>query len=101
MQWSPSKALPDVATVIEQTGIKEFTGYTWNVLVAPKGTPANIAEALNKAINEISAKPEIIEKLANVGLRTMPGDAKATADFVAGESARYKRIIEVTGVKRE
>jgi tripartite-type tricarboxylate transporter receptor subunit TctC len=95
------KALPDVGTVIEQTGIKEFTGYTWNVLVAPKGTPANIAETLNRAINEISAKPEIIEKLANVGLRTMPGDAKQTAEFVAGESARYKRIIEVTGVKRE
>ncbi len=95
------KALPDIGTVIEQTGIKEFTGYTWNVLVVPKGTPATIADLLNKAINEISAKPEIIEKLANVGLRTMPGDATATAEFVAGESARYKRIIEVTGVKRE
>jgi tripartite-type tricarboxylate transporter receptor subunit TctC len=100
---SPTRlqALPDVGTVIEQTGIREFTGYTWNVLVAAKGTPANIADLLNKAINEISAKPEIIEKLANVGLRTLPGDAKAIADFVAGESARYKRIIESTGVKRE
>lgn len=100
---SPTRlqALPDVGTVIEQTGIREFTGYTWNVLVAAKGTPANIADLLNKAINEISAKPEIIEKLANVGLRTLPGDAKTIADFVAGESARYKRIIESTGVKRE
>ena len=100
---SPTRlqALPNVGTVIEQTGIREFTGYTWNVLVAAKGTPTSIADLLNKAINEISAKPEIIEKLANVGLRTLPGDAKAIADFVAGESARYKRIIESTGVKRE
>lgn len=95
------KALPDTGTVIEQTGHKDFTGFTWNVLVAPKGTPAAIADALNKAINEISAKPEIIEKFASMGLRTMPGDAKVAADFVAGESARYKRIIEVTGIKRE
>ena len=95
------KALPDIQTVIEQTGFKDFTGYTWNVLVAAKGTPPAIASSLNKAINEISAKPDIIEKLANVGLRTLPGDAKATADFVAGEAARYKRIIEVTGIKRE
>ena len=95
------KALPDVGTVIEQTGFKDFTGFTWNVLVAPKGTPAAIADALNKAINEISAKPEIIERFAGVGLRTMPGDAKVAADFVAGEAARYKRIIEVTGIKRE
>lgn len=95
------KALPDLATVVEQTGVKEFTGYTWNVLVVPKGTPAEIAQVLNKAVNEISAKPEIIEKLAGLGLRTMPGDAKAAADFVAGEAARYKRIIELTGVRRE
>ena len=45
--------------------------------------------------------PEIIEKFAGFGLRTMPGDAKVAADFVAGEAARYKRIIEVTGIKRE
>ncbi|WP_160170428.1 tripartite tricarboxylate transporter substrate binding protein [Afipia sp. P52-10] len=95
------KSLPEVATVIEQTGFKDFTGFTWNVLVAPKGTPAAIANALNKAINEISAKPEIIERFAGVGLRTMPGDAKAAADFVAGEAARYQRILEATGIKRE
>jgi hypothetical protein len=31
----------------------------------------------------------------------LPGNVKATADFVAGETATYKRVIEVTGVKRE
>lgn len=95
------KALPDLPTVVEQTGFKEFTGYTWNVLVSPKGTPPDVIEKLNAAINEISAKPAVIEKLANVGLRTLPGDAKAIADFVAGEAANYRRVIELTGVKRE
>lgn len=95
------KALPDLPTIIEQTGFKEFTGYTWNVLVAAKGTPRDVVEKLNAAVNEISAKPEVIEKLANVGLRTLPGDVKATSDFVAGEAANYKRVIELTGVKRE
>lgn len=95
------KALPDVPTVIEETGFKEFTGYTWNVLVAAKGTPPDVIEKLNGALNEISAKPEVIEKLANVGLRTLPGDVKTIAGFVAGEAANYKRVIELTGVKRE
>lgn len=96
-----AKALPDLGTVVEQTGFKEFTGYTWNVLVSAKGTPPDIVEKLNKAINEISAKPAVIEKLANVGLRTMSGDAKATEAFVANESAINRRVIELTGVKRE
>lgn len=95
------KSLPDVGTVVEQTGYKDFTGYTWNVLVAAKGTPPDIVNKLNKALNEISAKPEVIEKLANVGLRTLTGDVKATEDFVAGEAAKNKRVIELTGIKRE
>lgn len=95
------KALPDLGTVVEQTGFKDFTGYTWNVLVVPKGTPKEISETLNKALNDIVAKPEVIDKLSNLGLRTMPGNAQSVADFVAGESARYKRILELTGIKRE
>lgn len=95
------KALPNTPTVIEETGFKEFTGYTWNVLVAAKGTPPEVIEKLNAALNEISAKPEVIEKLAGVGLRTLPGDVKTVADFVAKEAASYRRVIELTGVKRE
>jgi len=95
------KSLPDLPTVVEQTGFKEFTGYTWNVLVAAKGTPPDIIDKLNKALNEISAKPEVIEKLANVGLRTLTGDVKATQDFVAGEAEKNRRVIELTGIKRE
>jgi tripartite-type tricarboxylate transporter receptor subunit TctC len=95
------KALPDVPTVVEQTGFKEFTGYTWNVLVSAKGTPSDVIDKLNVAINEISARPQVIEKLANVGLRTLPGDARTIAGFVAGEAASYRRVIELTGVKRE
>ena len=95
------KALPDVPTVVEQTGFKEFTGYTWNVLVSAKGTPPDVIDKLNAAINEISAKPEVIERLAGVGLRTLPGDARTIAGFVAGEAASYRRVIELTGVKRE
>lgn len=95
------KALPNVGTVVEQTGFKDFTGYTWNVLVVPKGTPKEISDRLNKALNEIAAKPEVIDKLSNLGLRVMPGNAQEISDFVAGEAARYRRIIELTGIKRE
>jgi tripartite-type tricarboxylate transporter receptor subunit TctC len=94
-------ALPNAPTVIEETGFKEFTGYTWNVLVAAKGTPPDVIEKLNAALNQISAKPAVIEKLAGVGLRTLPGDVKTIADFVAKEAASYRRVIELTGVKRE
>ena len=95
------KTLPDLPTVAEQTGFKDYTAYAWNVLVTPKGTPRAIIDRLNKAVNDVVAKPEIIQRLENIGLRTLPGDTKSAADFVAGEIAKNKRIIEVTGIKRE
>lgn len=95
------KALPDTLTLIEQTGFKEITGYSWAVLVAAKGTPPDVLEKLNTAVNEILTRPEMIEKLANVGIRTMPGDVKTITDFVASEAGYYRRVIEQTGIKRE
>jgi tripartite-type tricarboxylate transporter receptor subunit TctC len=87
--------------VAEQTGFKDYTAYAWNILVAPKGTARNVLEKLNKAVNEVVAKPEIKQRLENIGLRTLPGDTNSAADFVAGEIAKNKRIIEVTGIKRQ
>jgi tripartite-type tricarboxylate transporter receptor subunit TctC len=95
------KSLPDLLTVAEQTGFKDYTAYAWNILVAPKGTARNVIEKLNKAVNEVVAKPEIKQRLENIGLRTLPGDTNSAADFVAGEIAKNKRIIEVTGIKRQ
>jgi tripartite-type tricarboxylate transporter receptor subunit TctC len=93
--------VPEVATVAEQTGFADYSTYAWNVLVAAKGTPPEIIEKLNKAVNEAVARPDVIERLSNLGLRVMPGDMKWAQDFVAQEIAKNKRIIETTGIKRE
>ena len=42
------KSLPDLLTAAEQTGFTGYTAYAWNILVAPKGTPRNIIDKLNK-----------------------------------------------------
>ena len=95
------KLLPGLATVAEQTEFKDYSTYAWNVLVAAKGTPPDIIEKLNKATNEAEARPDVIERLENLGLKTMSGDMKWAQDFVAQEIAKNKRIIEITGIKRE
>ena len=96
-----SKTMPDLATVAEQVGFTEFTGYTWNVLVAPKGTPASVIERLNATVAEAARKPEVQAKLEGLGLRALPGSAAEVSDFVARETAKNKRVIEATGIRRE
>lgn len=95
------KALPNLQTVVEQTGFTEFTGTSWNILVAPIGTPPGIVATLNKAINDISENVEVQKKLDSLGLRIMPGSSKDTSDFVVSEIAKSKRVIEVIGIQRE
>jgi len=93
--------LPDLLTVAEQTGFKGFETNTWNVLVAARGTPPEIIAKLNKAVNEAMAKPEIKQKLEQLGLKVMPGDMKWAQDFVTAKIERNRRLIETTGLKRE
>lgn len=95
------KLLPDLPTAAEQTGFKDYDTNAWNVLVTARGTPPEIIAKLNKAVNEAAAKPEVRERLENLGLKVLPGDVKWAQEFVAGKIARNKRIIEVTGLKRE
>lgn len=95
------KLLPDLSSAAEQTGLKDYAAHTWNVLVAARGTPPDIIEKLNKAVNEAVARPDVKEKLENLGLKTLPGDVKWSQDFVAARIAENKRIIELTGLKRE
>jgi len=96
-----SPTLPGIATVAEQTGFTEFTGYTWNLLVAPKGTPAAVIARLNAAIAETAGKPEVRAKLEALGIRPLPGSAAAVTEFVARETEKNRRVIEVTGIRRE
>lgn len=96
-----SSQLPDLATVAEQTGFSEFSGYTWNILVAPKGTPEPVVARLNRTVNDIARKPEIQQKLEGLGLRPLPGDVAEIRRTIDDEIAKYRRIVELTGLRRE
>ena len=70
-------------------------------LVAAKGTPRPVLDALNRATNGVMSKPDVKARFETLGLLTMAGDVKSAQDFVASEIAKYKAIIARTGVKRE
>ncbi|MEZ5763587.1 MAG: tripartite tricarboxylate transporter substrate binding protein [Xanthobacteraceae bacterium] len=95
------KLLPDLTTVAEQTGFKDYEMNTWNVLVSARGTPPEIIARLNKAVNEAAANPATKEKLENLGLKVMPGDVKWVQEFVNSKIERNRKLIETTGLKRE
>jgi tripartite-type tricarboxylate transporter receptor subunit TctC len=94
-----SDALPDIPTVGEF--LPGYEASTWDGVGAPKGTPAEIVEKLNKEVNAGLADPTMKARLADLG-----GDvlALSPADFgklIAEETAKWAKVVKFSGVKAE
>jgi tripartite-type tricarboxylate transporter receptor subunit TctC len=93
-----SKQLPDVPTMIE-SGIPDFTSYSWTGVLAPARTPAAIVSRLNAVINQGLNSPEVASNLAKFGATTMVGSPQDFSAFITEESKKWGTIIKSAGVK--
>jgi tripartite-type tricarboxylate transporter receptor subunit TctC len=94
-----SDALPDIPTVGEF--VPDYEASTWYGVGAPKSTPAEIVENLNKEINAGLADPKLKARLADLG-----GDvlALSPADFgklIAEDTEKWARVIRTANIKPE
>jgi tripartite-type tricarboxylate transporter receptor subunit TctC len=93
-----SPAAPDVPTVADVTGIKDYDFTLWAGFFAPRGTPQSIIDRLNKEINAVLAQPDVKARLEAAGAVVTPMSVAQFKEFVSGESAKYLRVIKDTGV---
>jgi tripartite-type tricarboxylate transporter receptor subunit TctC len=96
-----SPAAPDVPTVAEISGIKNFDFTLWAGVFAPHGTPKEIVARLNTEINKILAMPEMQRRFADLGAEIRIKSVGQVTQFVAAESAKYVDVIKETGVKAQ
>ena len=96
-----SSTFPNLGSVEEQTALKGYVANSWNALMAPAGTPQPIIDKVNAAVNKTLAKPEVKQKLEALGLTPFTGDARMAVDYVARDTEKRTRVIELTGLKRE
>lgn len=92
-------AAPEIPSVAEITGYKDFDFTLWQGFFAPKGTPADVVTRLNAEINTILADPVTRRKLVDAGANVAPQSIAQFSAFVDNERAKYERIIRETGVK--
>ncbi|MGA0572672.1 Bug family tripartite tricarboxylate transporter substrate binding protein [Variovorax sp. VNK109] len=96
----PSGLVPGVKTISEQ-GYAGFEVIAWNALYAPKGTPANVLNTLNAAMNKVLQRPETRQKLLDFGFDPAGGTAAQLHDFTRSERRKWQPIISAAGLKAE
>src|SRR6478752_7141735 len=93
-----SPAAPEMPTVAEVTGIKDYDFTLWAGFFAPRGTPQPVIDRLNKEINGVLAQPDVKARLEAAGAVVTAMSVAEFKSFVHGESAKYLNVIKETGV---
>ena len=94
-----SEALPDIPTVGDF--LPGFEASVWFGIGAPKGTPVEIVEKLNKEINAGLADPKLNARLADLGGMPLPGTAEDFGKVIAEETRKWGKVIRAADIKPE
>ncbi len=91
--------LPNIPTLTE-AGLPGYLSYTWNIVFAPKGTPADVVARLNAESNKVMQDPAMRERAQKMGLipvgHSTPDSTRA---YVREEFARWQPIVKATGAQ--
>lgn len=93
MAGERSPALPDVPSMAE-AGHASLVATKWYALMAPRGTPQDIIDHYNTALNLVLESPALRERLLEVGATPRAGSPQDLSRLLAEESEKWGRIIE-------
>jgi len=93
-----ASAAPDVPTFSE-AGVPGFKSITWFGLVAPPGTPAALAERINRDAVEILKRAEVGDTLRKLSLEAGATSPADTTRFFADEAALWSKVIKEAGIQ--
>jgi tripartite-type tricarboxylate transporter receptor subunit TctC len=94
-----SEALPDVPTVGEF--VPGYEASSWSGLGAPRATPAEIVDKLNKEVNAALDDPKMKARLADLGGVALPGSPADFGKLIADETEKWAKVIKFAGIKSE
>ena len=91
-------AYPDVPTVGESGGPKDFEVVGWTSIAAPRGIDPAVAEKIRTDIQKALREPDVAARYAAFGYELHPLSREQFADYIRAESARFSQVIRKAGV---
>jgi tripartite-type tricarboxylate transporter receptor subunit TctC len=89
--------IPDVPTIGET--VPGYEAVVWYGIVAPKGTPPEIVDTLNAAVNAVLADPKLKARLAELGGVPMPMTPADFGEFIVRETEKWGKVVKFSGAK--
>ncbi len=93
-----SPQLPDVPTFTE-LGYPQIQDYTWVGFFAPAGTPPEVVQKLNEAMNRVLRMPDVRERLDQLLFEPIGGTPQQFSEYVRAEVAKWGAVVKRTGAK--
>jgi tripartite-type tricarboxylate transporter receptor subunit TctC len=94
-----SEVLPDVPALGET--LPGYEASTWFGIGAPRNTPAEIIERLNKEINVSVADPKFVARLGNLGATVLAGSPADFGKLISDETMKWGKVIVAGNIKPE
>ena len=88
-------SLPNVPTVAET--VAGYEASAWFGISAPKGTPRDIVEKLNTAVNQLLAEPKIQKRLSELGGTPIPGTPEDFGKLISNDTQKWERVVKSSG----
>ncbi|HKA43776.1 MAG TPA: tripartite tricarboxylate transporter substrate-binding protein [Burkholderiales bacterium] len=92
--------LPDVPTVAE-AGVPGFSVYSWTGMSAPARTPRPIIDRLAQEVAAAVAVPDVKQKLQDLGIEARAMTPDETRKMMMSDIAKWKAVIERSGIERQ
>ena len=89
-----SPAVPDIPSVNEALGVKDYELIAYFAMYVPAGTPADVIAKLNKAANAAANSKEVQDKFAGIGFVVEPGTPEDLAKRGVAETAKWAKAIK-------
>jgi len=93
-----SPVVPDLPT-LDELGVRGFEATAWYGLIAPAGTPGTIVAKLNEGIVKALKFPDVVQRLANLGLDPVGSAPQAFGEFIKAELSKWAKIARTSGAK--
>jgi len=94
-----AEALPDLPTVAEF--VPGYESNVWFGVAAPRNTPAEIVDRLNKEINAGLADPKLKARFADLGSTVFPGSPADFGKLIAEETEKWAKVVKFAGIKSD